>query len=130
MNATPDGVATILVADDEEDVRELISGFLGSRGFCVLGATDGAAALRCARAHHGPIHLLLTDIVMPVMSGVELRDQIAGERPGTKVLFMTGYAPESLYLRSQLTGNTELIRKPFSLKTLEQTVRRCLNEPS
>jgi CheY-like chemotaxis protein len=83
---------TILVVDDEPDVCELARDCLLAAGYMVLEATDGEEALRIAEAHTEPIHLLLTDVVMPRLNGVELAGRLTRQRPDTKVLYMSGFA--------------------------------------
>ena len=114
---------TILVAEDEDDVREIVTDFLRSQGYTVLAGADGTAALRAALDHPGPIDLLLTDIMMPSMDGPTLADTMTFERPDLKVLFITGYAPESRLLQGRLQQNASLLRKPLSLTTLGRMVR-------
>src|SRR5207248_2793559 len=87
-----EGTETILVAEDEESVRQLVCEVLQSRGYRVLPAEDGAAALALSRRHDGPIHLLLTDVMMPGMNGPALVDQLRVELPDLKVLYMSANA--------------------------------------
>ena len=124
--ALPSGPApqarTILLAEDEDDLREMVADFLRSQGHTVLTGADGTAALRTAVDHRGPIDLLITDVVMPSMDGPALAERMTLERPGLKVLFLTGYAPESGLLQDRLQQNALLLRKPFSLSTLGRVV--------
>jgi PAS domain S-box-containing protein len=124
------GGETILLVEDEDGVRELVAEFLESRGYRVLTGSDGAVALCKAEEHAGPIHLLLTDVVMPVMNGPELVDRMKRERPETKVLFMSGYTPEPTLLGGARFNDVVLIRKPFPLDTLVHTVRDILDDAS
>jgi CheY-like chemotaxis protein len=104
----------ILLVDDEEFIRSLLRSVLAGVGYHVLDAPNGQAALHQSRAHAGPIHLLLTDVHMPIMDGLSLVKAIAAERPDTRILLMTGYAssgiPAPLLPR--------LIPKPFSTTEL------------
>jgi CheY-like chemotaxis protein len=117
------GGETILLAEDEGGVLEMVSEFLESRGYHVLTGSDGAAALARAEAYAGPIHLLLTDVVMPVMNGPELAERIRRVRPETRVLFMSGCASGSTLVDAVQRSGSELIRKPFALDALAQVVR-------
>jgi CheY-like chemotaxis protein len=129
-DTTPDEVRrgkTILLAEDEDGVREMVADFLESRGHHVITGSDGAVALCRAGEYAGPIHLLLTDVVMPVMNGPELVDRLKRERPETSVIFMSGFAPEPALLDGAGLGEVVLIRKPFSLDALGRAVRDTLD---
>ena len=93
----PSGHETILVVEDEPQLRDLTRQFLESHGYTVLVAEHGAAALEVARRHPGPIHLLLTDIIMPVMNGRELAQRMAVFSPKTRILFMSGYTENAVW---------------------------------
>ena len=121
--ATPaGGTETILVAEDESSVRELIVRVLTEAGYTVIAAPDGEYALRAAAAHGGPVHLLLTDVVMPRMSGRELASRFGGAR----VVFMSGYAEDEI-ARAGVEG-LRLLEKPFSPGDLLRMVRVALDE--
>jgi two-component system cell cycle sensor histidine kinase/response regulator CckA len=121
------GSETILVVEDEEAVRLLVRRDLESRGYTVLiPANTGEALLACDR-HTGPIHLLLTDIVMPGMLGPEVARRACALRPDMKVLYMSGYTDESIIQRGLLKGNEVFIQKPFSPHALSQKVRGVLD---
>jgi CheY-like chemotaxis protein len=124
------GTETILVVEDETTVRELAREFLELNGYTVLEATHGQEALRICRAHEGPIHLLLTDVVMPHMNGHELAETLAPLRPGMKILYMSGYGEDSGVVRPILMSKTSFLRKPFSPADLAEKVRALLNAPS
>jgi len=124
------GRETILLVEDEDGVRELIAEFLASRGYHVLQGSNGAVALCTTEEHAGPIHLLLTDVVMPVMNGPELADRLTRERPDTRVLFMSGFTPEPTLIGGARFSEAALIRKPFSLDTLARAVRNLLDHAS
>src|SRR2546425_492366 len=115
---------TILVVEDEDPVRMLLRRILVDHGYKVLEARDGADGLRRSQEHGGEIHLLLTDVVMPEMTGPELAQQVAAQRPATRVLFMTGYTEHAP------TGAEALLHKPFSSATLLGHVRRLLDAGS
>jgi PAS domain S-box-containing protein len=105
--------ATILLAEDEEIVRNLVQRILTRAGYRVLAAPDGPQALTLLQRHPDRVHLLLTDAVMPQMSGRELANRVLAERPGTPVLFMSGYASDGQHLVSSLPGNVDFVQKPF-----------------
>lgn len=127
---SPTGAAapweTILLVEDEENVRKPQTEILAARGYQVLEAADAAQALALCRSHKGPIHLMVTDILMNGMSGVELAERLAFERPEMKVLFATGY-PAGLAERATLTQeDAPLLKKPFTGRALVAKVREVL----
>jgi len=120
------GSETILVVEDEAEVRELACQFLQGSGYKVLDAKDGVEALELAMQHSERIHLVLSDMVMPRMSGTELATQLKNKRPDLKILFMTGYAG---YSAREANGGTErrmMLQKPFSRQSLLEKVRETL----
>ena len=118
--------ATILVVEDEEEVRALARDVLEMNGFRVLEALDVADAGRLAQTHPGPIDLLITDVVMPGVSGPELARRLRAHRPGLRVLCMSGY-PESEDRRIDgEAGWTAWLQKPFTPDVLMRKVRDCL----
>jgi len=117
---------TVLLAEDEATVRTLTRSVLASAGFTVLEAKDGASALAAAAAHAGAIHLLVTDVIMPGMSGHELARRLAESRPEMKVLFVSGYTDEALAPRGVVAPRTELLQKPFTPRELVKRVRAVL----
>ncbi|HWM89518.1 MAG TPA: ATP-binding protein [Thermoanaerobaculia bacterium] len=117
---------TILLVEDEENVRRPLSEILKGRGYNVLEAADGAQALEVSQQHSGPIHLMVTDILMGSMSGVELAEKLSYDRAEMKVLFATGY-PAGLAEGSGLDReDAHLIKKPFTGKDLAAKVREML----
>ena len=117
---------TILIAEDEPDLRELLKSLLVSKGFQVLAADDGESAISIAKTHRGSIHLLLTDIVMPHIHGIEAANEIRLLRPDVKIIYMTGYAEEAFMLNK--SGQPEiLLEKPVSPATLFETIQEVLN---
>ena len=122
----PRGTETILVVEDEREVRELMCEFLKSGGYTVLEASNGIEALRVQANHPQTIHLLLTDIVMPGMNGTELAERFAATRPGVRALFMTGYAEFSAGESNQKAVETFMLQKPFSKLNLFEKVRDVL----
>ena|GEM_PF-3169314 len=117
---------TILLAEDEPALRMLVQEVLGRAGYRVLAAEDGEEALAVSRGHGGTVDLLVTDIVMPNLGGRELAARLLAERPGVRVLFMSGY-PNDTRAFGELPGSTgDLLRKPFSLRELVERVRAAL----
>ena len=123
------GTETILVAEDEEAVRGLVRRILEARGYNVLTACDGAEAVQLAATHAGSIGLLLTDVIMPGLGGVELSAQIQEISPGIRVLYMSGYAAEEIDRRGVFAEGASLIEKPFTGAALALAVRAALDEP-
>jgi PAS domain S-box-containing protein len=131
--AHPQGIygnETILLVEDEEAVRALTVGILQSYGYHVLVASDGAEALRVHRTYEGPIHLLLTDVIMPQMSGRELADRLRKLQPGIRVLFMSGYADERITDDGVFEPGTAFIAKPLTIEVLTHQVRMILDSPA
>ena len=129
--ATPvnlQGSETILLAEDDEQVRMLAVTILRQQGYTVLSADSGAAALTALNGHAGPLDLLLTDVVMPGMNGRELCDQISARFPQITVLYMSGYTNDVIAQRGVLEEGTHFIQKPFSMQTLAAKVRTVLDE--
>jgi len=121
------GSETILFVEDEESVRELVRDYLSAAGYKLLEATDGVRALEVATAHKGPIHLLITDVVMPRMSGREVATQLSAQRKDMKVLFISGYTDDSVFRHGVLEGEVAFLQKPFNLKSLAQKIREVLD---
>jgi CheY-like chemotaxis protein len=126
-SAMPRGSETILVVEDESGVRELTREFLKINGYSVLEAKDGIEALEVASGHAGTIHLVLTDMVMPRMSGSELAGRLQTVRPGTKVIFMTGYSEYAGDGATRPFPEIPILQKPFSIGSLVGKVREVLN---
>jgi diguanylate cyclase (GGDEF)-like protein/PAS domain S-box-containing protein len=120
------GGETVLVAEDESSVRELARRILEKQGYTVLAAGTGREALALQETHAGPIHLLLTDVVMPEMAGPELAARMTELRPETRVLFMSGYAEEAIAGHGALAGRP-LLEKPFAPEELLRRVRAALS---
>ena len=129
LPAAPLGAETVLVVEDEEDVRTLAREILQTQGYTVLEAGDGIEALRIAAEHAAAIELLITDVVMPRMSGPELADGLAPERPETKVLYMSGYTDDAIIHHGVLTSGTAFLQKPFTTDGLARKVREALDGP-
>ena len=126
--AETDGRRTILVVDDEPDLREVVRRMLGKSGYEVIIAADGPEALEKARAHPGRIDLLISDIMMPEMSGTELAAQLHEFREGVPVLFMSGYAAPMLAEKGTLNPETVLLQKPFRKAELISAVENVLSQ--
>jgi CheY-like chemotaxis protein len=118
---------TILVADDAPDVLDLARDILVAGGYTVLTASDGEDALRVAECHPGPIHGLLTDVVMPKMNGPELADRLKLARPETKVVYMSGYTTETIGEYGIMHAGAPFVGKPFTAALLTEKVREALN---
>lgn len=121
------GSETVLVVEDEEQVRDLAVRVLRRQGYRVLEADDGLAALELLEADEGPLDLLLTDVVLPNMSGMELWQQLRGRRQSLKVIFMSGYPVDVVGDHGVLHGSVPYIQKPFSIRSLADKVRGVLN---
>ena len=118
---------TVLVVEDEEMVRNVASRILRRRGYDVIVAERVADCFELVRQHQGPVHLLLTDVIMPEMNGRELYERLNSLRPGLKVLFMSGYTGNVLAHRQVLEGGVNFIQKPFTIQGLADKVRAILD---
>jgi signal transduction histidine kinase/ActR/RegA family two-component response regulator len=123
----PRGTETILLVEDEEVVRGLTRKILMQVGYNVLDAKGGDEAIRVCHAHPGPIDLLLTDVVMPEISGKEVADRLLELRPSIRVLYMSGYTDEAIVQHGVLDANVKFIQKPFTWVGLTRKVREVLN---
>jgi CheY-like chemotaxis protein len=121
------GSETVLLVEDESSVRALAAEVLERHGYRVVAAENGERALELADARDGPIHLLLTDVVMPRMSGRELAEKLLVSRPDTKVLFMSGYTDDAIVQHGVLEEGTEFLQKPFTRDALTVRVREVLD---
>ena len=121
------GRETILLVEDEPSVRGLVHQTLRLHGYTVLEARHGIEALLTSAKYVGPIHLLLTDVVMPQMSGPEVAEKILTVRPGIKVLYMSGYPDHPVFDQGGVSRQTGFLPKPFSPHVLAQKVREVLN---
>ena len=116
---------TILLADDDDSIRQLLYQTLVDGGYNVLEASDGADALRCAMRYPGDIHVLVTDVIMPQLNGLELARQLRAKRPEVKVLFISGHMEAQILAG----GDPELVilRKPFRTASLLAKVREAVS---
>ena len=120
------GSETVLLVEDDEPLRTLAREILSIRGYTVLDAISPSEALRLADGHPGPIHLLLTDVVMPQMNGRQVADHLLAARPGLKVLFMSGYTDAAIVEHGVLEPGTHFLQKPFTPDGLSRKVREAL----
>ena len=125
--AASGGSETVLLVEDEESVRQLVRETLEAKGYKVLEADHGAAALQIAAAHQGTIDMLITDVVMPGMSGRELAKQLSTSHPQTKVLYLSGYTEDAIVHQGVLDPGTAFLQKPFTLQMLSRKVREVLS---
>ncbi len=123
------GTETVLLVEDEEQVRDLARRVLERAGYTVLAAADAEAAVALADRHAGEIHLLVTDVVLPRMSGRELAARLGIHRPAIKVLYVSGTSDYAIARHRLLDPGTEFLEKPFSLERLLQKVRQVLGLP-
>jgi PAS domain S-box-containing protein len=121
------GTETVLLVDDEAPVRMVARRFLEMHGYRILEAFNGPEAIRVSREHAGPIHIMVTDVVMPRMSGRELAFQLARERPGMKVLFMSGHTEDAISHHGVLEKGVAFLQKPFTRDALASSVRTLLD---
>jgi signal transduction histidine kinase/CheY-like chemotaxis protein len=124
----PRGHETLLLAEDQAPLRDMLREALQLLGYRVLVASHGEAALGAARRHRGSIDLLITDVVMPRLDGCGLARQLSAERPGLRVLYMSGHGIDTATRRGMVDGST-LLEKPFSTETLSLRVREALDRP-
>jgi two-component system, cell cycle sensor histidine kinase and response regulator CckA len=127
VRRTQGGSETILVVEDDEGVRRLTCSMLRHHGYNVLAAEGGEEALAIVHDQASEIHLLLSDVVMPGMSGFEVADRLSRERPGLKVLFMSGHIADEVTPAGAPPAGIDLVAKPFSVETLTNKVREALD---
>jgi len=122
------GSETILLVEDETDVRKLTRDILTQQGYNVLECASGQEALDCCANYRGPIHLVLMDVVMPGMTGTQLEETLRQRYPAIKFLFMTGYAEEEVVHHGRVDPVVTLLHKPFTPRTLTQKVRQVIDD--
>jgi PAS domain S-box-containing protein len=125
---SPPGRETVLLVEDELNVRTLTREFLQGQGYSVLEAADPTRALQTAIEYPGTIHLLLSDVIMPSMNGQELAQKITLLRPGTAVLYMSGYTEHAISHNGTLEEGASFLQKPFTFEALSRKVREALEE--
>jgi two-component system, cell cycle sensor histidine kinase and response regulator CckA len=127
--AHPPATETVLIVENESAIRNLVQLALERHGYRILTAGSGADAIQASKNHSGPIHLLITDVVIPDMNGPEIAKQLAITRPGLCTLFMSGYMDDALSQHGLESGHIDFIQKPFSPRVLAQKVREILDRP-
>jgi len=125
----PTGTETVLLVEDETRVRELLRGALERRGYRVLAAGSGEDALGLMSVHGGPLHLLVTDVVMPGMRGTELASRLGSLHPQLRVLHISGYADDAVLRHGVREGLTAFLQKPFTVEALVRKIREVLDAP-
>jgi CheY-like chemotaxis protein len=128
-SASRGGSEVILLAEDEPAVRELARSLLTRSGYTVLAAPTGEEAVRISASHAGPVHLLVTDVIMPGMNGRVLAERLQAERPGLRVLYMTGYTDDAVVRHGVLDATVALLQKPFTHEAMIARVRQLLDAP-
>jgi len=129
VGSAPKGTETVLVVEDQDGIRDIVRESLRRNGYKILIAVDGNEALQTAASYPDPIHLLVTDLVMPNIGGRELAQRLKPQRPAMKVLFMSGYSEHSALDIEESGSSAAVLQKPFSLDVLARSVRRVLDEP-
>jgi two-component system cell cycle sensor histidine kinase/response regulator CckA len=123
---TPSGTETLLLVEDDDTVRHLMRETLQREGYHVKDTADPNAALRISDAHRGTIHLLITDVIMPKMSGTEMAAMLVRERPDMKVLYISGYTDNAVVNSGLLHQEVAFLQKPFTPAALVQKVHELL----
>jgi CheY-like chemotaxis protein len=124
------GTETILLVEDNAGLRKLATRVLGPAGYTVLAATTGEEALRLLERYEAPVHLLLSDVVLPALGGRELAGRLARTRPEMKVLYMSGYTSDTIIRHGVLEGRVPFLHKPFTAVALLRKVREVLDSPA
>jgi two-component system, cell cycle sensor histidine kinase and response regulator CckA len=118
---------TVLLVDDDSSVRRLAGDILHRSGYTVLEAQDAVEALRLSERHAGPIHIVMTDVIMPSMSGHHLVEQLTLLRPKTRCLYMSGHVHDALESAGEPADSSGFLQKPFSPAVLTRKVREVLD---
>ena len=124
--AAAGGSETILLVEDEESVRQLVRDTLASKGYRVLEADSGEAGIAIADKHEGQIDLIITDVMMPGMSGREMVNKLNQTRPAIRILYLSGYTEDAIVSEGKFESGTAFLQKPFSLQSLSKKVREVL----
>jgi two-component system cell cycle sensor histidine kinase/response regulator CckA len=127
MSGNDCGTETVLLAEDSDLVRKLAEHILEKQGYTVLSGASGTECLELLENHGGPLDLLITDVIMPDLNGNELYQQVAAHRPGTKVLFMSGYTEDVIVHHGVLQEGIPFIQKPFTVQGLAAKIREVLD---
>jgi PAS domain S-box-containing protein len=125
-HAAMGGTETVLLVEDEDSVRQLVRDTLAAKGYRVVEAENGEAGMAAAAQHEGKINLVITDVVMPGMGGRELVKQLVQTRPGTKVLYLSGYTEDAIINEGTIERGAAFLQKPFTLQNLSRKVREVL----
>lgn len=125
---TPGGSETVLVVEDEPTLRSASREFLETRGYRVLEAGEGAEALRICQSHRGPIDLLVTDVIMPGMNGIELAKSVLAARPEIRIIYMSGYTDQTVD-KGALAPGSLFLQKPCNLPVLARAIRKAMDTP-
>jgi two-component system, cell cycle sensor histidine kinase and response regulator CckA len=123
------GAETILLVEDEKAVRAMAGFALRTNGYTLVEAADGEEAARLCERHEGPIHLLVTDVVMPRMGGRQLTERLKTLHPEMRVLFMSGYTDDAVVRHGVLEAEVAFLQKPFTMDALHRKVRAVLDGP-
>ncbi|MBU1053122.1 MAG: response regulator [Proteobacteria bacterium] len=118
---------TLLLTDDEKAMLELCKEFLEQQKYTVLAAADPDAAIHIAKSYRGKIHMLITDIMMPVMNGLKLAKTLTNIRPDMQCIYISGCLPETIFSPEMLKENINFIQKPFRLKDFAEKIRNALD---
>jgi PAS domain S-box-containing protein len=124
------GSETILVVEDDEMIRNLVQKVLRANGYTVLVAANGGDAERVSGQHEGPIHLLMTDVVLPGLNGREVARRVVAARAGIRVLYLSGYTDDAIVHHGVLESGVEFLQKPFTPAVLGRKVREVLDSPA
>ena len=122
------GSETILVAEDDQSIRDSLCDLLQDKGYKVLSAANGREGLNLSRDYEGSIDLLITDVVMPEMGGTELAEALFQQRPETKILYMTGH-PGNVTLQHGLDSQAAFLQKPLEMEVLSRKLHSLLRHP-
>jgi PAS domain S-box-containing protein len=123
------GRETVLLVEDDETVRRMVRMILSQEGYAVLEAADGQQALEVAAGCGGPLHLLVTDLVIPHLTGREVAERLTARQPGLRVLFLSGYAEDVIAQQGVETTAANFLHKPFSIAELARKVREIIEQP-
>jgi CheY-like chemotaxis protein len=123
----PTGSGTVLVVEDDDQVRRMTRAALESLGYAVLEARSGEEAVGLCGTHEGPLDLVITDVVMPGMSGREVAEAVGRVRPGVKVLYVSGYTDDAIVRHGVLQAEAAFLQKPFTPASLARKVRAVLD---
>lgn len=123
---SPGGTETVLVVEDEKMLLELAVTILEEQGYNVLSAESPEEAMTIAREYNNPIHLLVTDVVMPGMNGWELKEALAPLYPEIKTIFMSGYTADIIAHKGIIEKGTAFLQKPFTISVLTEKIRQVI----